>query len=209
MDIINISFDGWQKVILTVNWFAVIVLFILLFTVAWIIQKVNKRIARRSLRIDEAKLGIGNNSVVIKFDKKDQEIAYKLWVELSTRKIGLLFDEENDVIVEVYNSWYDFFRIARDLLKEIPVSRLSYSGELVELTQKVLNEGLRPHLTVWQAKYRKWYEEANKNKGTPQEIQRQYPEYDELIADLMKTNSLLIEYKNCMHDIAFNISSKP
>lgn len=61
---------------------------------------------------DEIILGIGrNSSVKLKYNRKDQEVAYKLWVELSTRKIGLPFDQENDVITEVYNSWYDFLRL--------------------------------------------------------------------------------------------------
>ena len=101
---------------------------------------------KHSITIDEVNLGIGDTSVKLVYNKKDQEIAYKLWVELSTRKIGLPFDQENDVISEVYNSWYDFFKIARELLKEIPVSRLPYSNDLIKLTEKVLNTGLRPHL---------------------------------------------------------------
>lgn len=103
-------------------------------------------------------MGIGDSSVKLTYNKKDQAIAYKLWVELSTRKIGLMFDKEYDVITEVYNSWYEFFKIARELLKDIPASRLPYSNDLIVLTEKVLNKGLRPHLTTWQAKYRKWYE---------------------------------------------------
>lgn len=32
-----------------------------------------------------------------------------------------------------------------------------YKIDLIKLTERVLNVGLRPHLTKWQAKYRKWY----------------------------------------------------
>ena len=39
-------------------------------------------------------------------------------MELSTRKIAIPFDIENDVIDEVYDSWYNFFSTARELLKE-------------------------------------------------------------------------------------------
>lgn len=150
----------------------------------------------------ETFIGIGNSSITLKFNKKDQEIAYKLWVELSTRKIGLPFDE-NDVISEVYDSWYAFFGIARDLLKDLPAERLAYSGELVDLTQKVLNNGLRPHLTKWQAKYRKWYFENSNKEGSPQDIQKAFPEYEELLSDLKATNQTMINYKTLMHRIAF------
>ena len=77
--------------------------------------------------------------------------------------------------------------------------------DLIELTEKVLNKGLRPHLTTWQAKYRKWYENelVNNTEDTPQELQRRYPHYDELVDDLIKTNMRMIEYKKLMKKIAF------
>ena len=206
MDIFNISFDGGTKIIVSVNWIAIVILIVLVIVAAHVLKKVGLLIGRRSISVDQANIGIGNSSVTLKFNKKDQEIAYKLWVELSTRKIGLPFDQENDVISEVYNSWYDFFKIARELLKEIPVSRLPYSNDLIKLTEKVLNTGLRPHLTMWQAKFRKWYGDNindNNKEKTPQQIQMMYPDYEELKKDLIETNTRMIEYKKLMERIAF------
>lgn len=202
MDIFNISFDGCTKIIVSVNWIAIVILIILVIVAAHVLKKVGLLIGRRSISVDQANIGIGNSSITLKFNKKDQEIAYKLWVELSTRKIGLPFDE-NDVISEVYDSWYAFFGIARDLLKDLPAERLAYSGELVDLTQKVMNNGLRPHLTKWQAKYRKWYFENSNKEGSPQDIQKAFPEYEELLSDLKATNQTMINYKTLMHRIAF------
>ena len=202
MDIFNISFDGCTKIIVSVNWIAIVILIILVIVAAHVLKKVGLLIGRRSISVDQANIGIGNSSITLKFNKKDKEIAYKLWVELSTRKIGLPFDE-NDVISEVYDSWYAFFGIARDLLKDLPAERLAYSGELVDLTQKVLNNGLRPHLTKWQAKYRKWYFENSNKEGSPQDIQKAFPEYEELLSDLKATNQTMINYKTLMHRIAF------
>ena len=184
------------------NWIAIVILIVLVIVAAHVLKKVGLLIGRRSISVDQANIGIGNSSITLKFNKKDQEIAYKLWVELSTRKIGLPFDE-NDVISEVYDSWYAFFGIARDLLKDLPAERLAYSGELVDLTQKVLNNGLRPHLTKWQAKYRKWYFENSNKEGSPQDIQKAFPEYEELLSDLKATNQTMINYKTLMHRIAF------
>lgn len=203
MNIINVSFDGFTTINFSINWIVIAVLVLLVAGVAWGIKKVLPLIGRRSISVDQASIGIGNSSITLKLNKKDQEIAYKLWVELSTRKIGLPYDEDNDVIAEVYDSWYSFFKIARDLLKDIPVERLAYSGELVELTQMVLNDGLRPHLTKWQARYRKWEKQASEKEGTPQDIQKSYPEYVELIEDLRKTNKKMINYKELMYKIAF------
>lgn len=205
MEIFGIEFESWNVVLFKLNWFATILLLVIIFIIAWIYSVVNNRINRKSITIDEINLGIGDSSVKLTYNKKDQEIAYKLWVELSTRKIGLLFDKEHDVITEVYNSWYEFFKIARELLKEIPASRLPYSNDLIELTEKVLNKGLRPHLTTWQAKYRKWYEKelVGNAEDTPQELQKKYPHYDDLVNDLIKTNKRMIEYKDIMKRIAF------
>lgn len=205
MEIFGVEFESWNVVLLRLNWFAIILLLVIIFVVSWIYSVVNNRISRKSITIDEINLGIGDSSVKLTYNKKDQEIAYKLWVELSTRKIGLMFDKEYDVITEVYNSWYEFFKIARELLKDIPASRLPYSNDLIVLTEKVLNKGLRPHLTIWQAKYRKWYEKEllNNTEDTPQDLQRKYPYYEELVDDLITTNKRMIEYKKLMKKIAF------
>ena len=90
-------------------------------------------------------------------------------------------------------------------MKEVPASRIPYSNDLIELTEKILNNGLRPHLTIWQAKYRKWYENEldNNTDDTPQKLQQKYPLYTELIDDLIVTNKRMIEYKNLMKKIAF------
>ena len=205
MEIFGVEFESWNVVLLRLNWFAIILLLVIIFVVSWIYSVVNNRISRKSITIDEINLGIGDISVKLTYNKKDQEIAYKLWVELSTRKIGLMFDKEHDVITEVYNSWYEFFKIARELLKDIPASRLPYSNDLIVLTEKVLNKGLRPHLTTWQAKYRKWYEKEllNNTEDTPQDLQRKYPYYEELVDDLITTNKRMLEYKKLMKKIAF------
>lgn len=202
MNIFNFSFDNWYTLTLELNWLVVIIMILVVFL---IVSFWNKCAVNKSLIVDEVSLGIGDSQVKLKYNKKDQEIAYKLWVELSTRKIGLYFEPEDDVISEVYDSWYDFFTTARGLLQEIPVERIKYSSELIELTEAVLNKGLRPHLTIWQAKFRKWYNEnIHKNEGkTPQQIQEMYPHYEELKKDLINTNKRMIEYKNLMERIAF------
>lgn len=204
MDIIDLELDGWSTFVFRVNWLAVVITLVLIWGISFLMKQCLKYVNKKSLTIDEVNLGIGNSSVKISYSKKDQEIAYKIWVELSTRKIGLRFDKENDVIKEVYDSWYTFFETARELLKDIPGNRIPYSGDLIELTEKVLNIGLRPHLTKWQAKYRRWYEEELKrDSGTPQDIQKKYPEYNALVEDLLETNEKMIEYKKLMKRIAF------
>lgn len=177
MNIIEFELETWYTFCIRFNWLALMVAAVVIVIVGLILKKLSLKLARHSINVDEVSLGIGQSNIKLTYNKKDQEIAYKLWVELNTRKIGLAFDEDYDVIIEVYNSWYDFFKIARELLKDVPPSLFSYSTELITVTTDVLNKGLRPHLTKWQAKYRKWYEEKSKDSRSPQEIQRTFPEY--------------------------------
>lgn len=205
MNIIDIEVEKGGTLVFQINCLAVGITLILIMVILFLMKQCSKYLNKKSVTIDEVDLGIGNTKVRLSYNKKDQEIAYKIWVELSTRKIGLYFDEENDVIKEVYDSWYKFFEKVRELLKEIPANRIPYACKLIDLTEKVLNEGLRPHLTKWQARYRRWYEkELEKDDGVPQDIQKKYPDYAALVADLTETNRIMIAYKELMKDIAFD-----
>ena len=160
----------------------------------------------RDWEINEAELGIGNQKLKLKINNDDAQIAYKIWVELSTRKIGIKIDSEKDVIEEVYNSWYQFFGVTRELIKNIPVSKMKREStrEIIELSICILNQGMRPHLTKWQAEFRKWYKQNSKNEPelSPQKIQRKFPQYDELMKDLTKVNEHMVNYCESMKKIA-------
>jgi len=134
-------------------------------------------------------------SVTIKVNMKNIDIAYMMFVQLRTRKIGVKFNEEYDVISEVYDSWYSAFQAIRELL--MSVRPTPNNKELIDVGNKVLNVGMRPHLTKWQAKFRKWYtlelEKEENNKLTPQELQKKYPEYDQLVADLKNSQNQILE----------------
>jgi hypothetical protein len=154
----------------------------------------------------EVKLG-GIGSVKIRPSYEEVQIAHRAWAELATRKAALPFDEQNDVIAEVYDSWYELFGRMRDLVKEIPAQKLRSSQdtrELVRLLVEALNHGLRPHLTKWQARFRRWYEnelELDKD-APPQEIQRRYPHFTELVKDLKNVNGQILEYGEVLKRIS-------
>lgn len=158
--------------------------------------------------INEAEIGLGTGKVKLKANIDDLQIGFKFWTELATRKIGLPLDCEHDVIAEVYDSWYEFFGVARELIKSIPVSKLRSSEttkELVLISVHILNMELRPHLTRWQARYRRWWTSAigdptNKNLS-PQELQRKYPEYESLIADMKTVNTKLVTYADQLRQL--------
>ncbi len=135
------------------------------------------------------------------------EIAHRMYVELITRKAAIPIDE-NDIIVEIYDSWYTLFQTTREELKKLSGEMLlenQVSKDLIKLLSDILNIGLRPHLTEHQAKFRKWYNlaitsEENKDK-TPQKIQSEYDDYENLFKSMKLVNELLIEYSKRLQDI--------
>lgn len=165
--------------------------------------------------IDKTEMGLGSTKVSFKPNREDQQIAYKIWVELSTRKIGIPIDLEHDVISEIYDSWYGFFSVTRELIKDIPVSKVKYKStqKVIQLSIDVLNEGLRPHLTTWQARFRHWYdrqlESKNEEDIDPQFIQRKYPKFDDLKDDLLEVNKRLIRYREKMRELVLGNDLKP
>ena len=68
------------------------------------------------------------------------------------------------------------------------------------MTRKILNDGLRPHLTEHQAKFRKWLENAKEeeiNKRlSPQELQKKYPDFENLVTSMKEVNLILANYAN-------------
>jgi hypothetical protein len=207
---------GWQEVLiitlsdkwaLTIKLGPILILLLLLVPIIYyLLKQGTKRFPQWQTIEAEVKLG-GIGKVKIKPSYEDVQVAHKAWVELATRKAGLLFDEKNDVIVEIYDSWYELFKEIRSLAKQIPAERARTSKdtqELIRILVEALNDGLRPHLTRWQAKFRRWYiAELDKHPDkTPQEIQRNYPEYQDLIDDLRNVNEQLVQYTAVIKKIA-------
>jgi hypothetical protein len=161
----------------------------------------------KTFEINEAEFGLGDQKIKLSPNVTDQQIAYKIWVELSTRKIGIPIDTANDVISEIYDSWFNFFSVTRELIKDVPVQkfRRKDTEQIVRLSIEVLNQGIRPHLTQWQARFRRWYENQLKQDANadvhPQDIQKKFPQFPELERDLLVVNQRLINYRQMMYEI--------
>ena len=158
------------------------------------------RRSRKHLHVVQLNIELGNiGSVELKPNWEDIQVAHKIWTELVTRKAAIPIDPDHDLIVEVYDSWYALFQRIRQLISDIPsqcIRREKSTQSLVKIAVDTLNFGLRPHLTRWQARYRNWWQQTEselKVKG-PQEHQRDFPEYDLLIADMVVVNRQLIQY---------------
>lgn len=159
---------------------------------------INKMVRSKSLSISD----FTAFNISVKLDTRNIGIAHKMYIQLRTRKIGVPFDED-DVLEEVYNSWFSAFNEIRNLLLEVqptPQNRI-----INEIGVKILNVGMRPHLSKWQAKFRKWYDsEIIKPENTnlsPQEVQRRFPEYDELVISLKRSQDEILKFLDSLEEI--------
>jgi len=194
MELISLYFDDNFNLTIQISFW--IILFIpLLIGIYFLLIK-------RWFNYDLVKLDIklGNiGSAEFRPNKIDMQIAHKIWTELITRKAGIPIDKENDIIEQVYDSWYSLFQKIRGFISEIPADLIrnnKSTQEIVRIATQTLNNGLRPHLTIWQAKFRTWsnHQKDQLKQKTPQELQKEYPQYNDLIEDLMKVNGQLIQY---------------
>lgn len=212
MNILHFYFDNSWNLVLQVN--GIIILPVILIFVGFFIK--NKRNITKLFKgidIDCAELNIHGQKLKLKPNNATINVAYKLWVEINTRKIGQEIDYSNDVIEEVYNSWYEFFKVTRELLKEIPAEKATEPNtkKIIEITTCILNEVIRPHLTKWQARFRHWYSKSEECGLSPQKRQSQFVcsenseiyNFSELKSDMTIVNETLIEYKKILENIIF------
>ena len=156
----------------------------------------------RRTGVKSVSLGIpfGLGSATFDLTPHDRVAAWKLHVHLATRKAALPIDEENDVLSDVFSSLFELFKIARDLLLEMPPSDSSDHRGVAHLIVRVLNDGIRPTLTRWHADYRRWWDSSLRNTDnagrSPQEIQKDYPQYSELVEDLGRMNTELSKFSD-------------
>lgn len=143
-------------------------------------------------------LPFGLGSITYETTQEDRIVAWKLYTQLRTRKAALIFDKKHDVIADVYDSLYEIFPTTRDLLTNLPLSEIERDPSIADLVFRVQNDGIRPHLTKWQAHFRKWWDVAVENPEykdlSPQEIQRKYPKYQDLVCELETMNLELNKY---------------
>ncbi len=194
IEILNVEIKDGFKLSIKFSWLLIAFL-ILLILIIWFFRK-----RRKSLGLVELEISLGGiGKATLKPNYNDIQISHKIWTELITRKAAIRIDPQNDLIVEVYNSWYELFKRTRELISDIPAELVRNSEStklLVNIATRSLNDGLRPHLTKWQVKFRNWYahQDDKLKEASPQEVQRLFPEFVELIDDLNKVNEQLISY---------------
>lgn len=208
--IIDVFFDKENFVFsLDLNVWLLLIIIGLTFFIRYLIKKYKQKSSiQEDVELVKIKYKIGGADFEYQITRNYQniEIAHKIYIELITRKAAIEIEDGKDVIVEIYNSWYSLFKITRDELKSFNGKLLkdnNTSKELVLLLTDVLNKGLRPHLTEYQARFRKWYsEQLDKNsEESPQKIQTNFEEYEELMSSMKNVNRTLIEYSEQLKKI--------
>lgn len=208
--IIDVFFDKENFVFsLDLNVWLLLIIIGLTFFIRYLIKKYKQKSSiQEDVELVKLKYKIGGADFEYQITRNYQniEIAHKIYIELITRKAAIEIEDGKDVIVEIYNSWYSLFKITRDELKSFNGKLLkdnNTSQELVFLLTDVLNKGLRPHLTEYQARFRKWYsEQLDKNsEESPQKIQTNFEEYEELMSSMKNVNRTLIEYSEQLKKI--------
>jgi hypothetical protein len=153
-------------------------------------------------------LSTGDGSTVYAYAK---ELAYRVWVQLSTRVVAFEIDWRRDELTKVYDSWYACFQQVRTLVEEIPVWRdsdQSAAKEVLNIVTKVLNQHARSHLTDWQSRFRYWTESVVKKNSKlsvlpPQERQKRFPEFEQLRLDFEQTQKQLKDATYQLHKLVF------
>lgn len=163
---------------------------------------------RRDWSVVDFDLPIPGGKCRIARNQGTAQLAHETYIELITRKAALPWDDEHDSIEEIYNSWYELFREARQLARRARADEVRHNEDLARLLQlltAVMNDGLRPHLTRWQSRFRVWLaiERTQAPHVPPADLQRQFPGYSELVVDLKIKSDLLAMFANCLRETAY------
>lgn len=202
--IIKTVFDYKKPaLIIETDWYFVIGIVCLI--VLYIIYQKKIKSKLQNIFVQETSFEI--NTGLFKYNQKIKRsyqnlyVAHRIYIELVTRKAAIPIDVDKDVLVEVYNSWYSMFKTIREEIKNLPGDYLvdnESTKKLVDLTIEILNDGLRAHLTTYQAEFRKWYEKELKKEidsdVSPQEIQKRYSKFKELTDSMIEVNKTLEAY---------------
>lgn len=160
------------------------------------------------ITIDGADIGLNDICFHVCTNRTDRSIAYKIWVEIKTRAIGVNIDLEKDIVRIIHESYYMLFKKTRELIEEIPSNQLKASKELIFLTINFLNDIMRPYLTKWGVVFNEWYDKEKQDpksiKESPVDIQKRFLKYNEMVNDLLLINARVVAFTKKLEEIAFN-----
>lgn len=142
----------------------------------------------------------------LEVDKNDIKVAWNVFCEMQTRVGIVSFKEEEDIIHICFESWYNLFKVVRNNLKDlnIPLKKgktNETTKNLDEILFKLLNDHIRPFLRKWHYEYHSYWETNYTTDKNPIEVQKKYPNYQELIKDIKLLEKKLKEILDALEII--------
>lgn len=159
----------------------------------------------RKDQVKASKLVIGLpfnlGSIEFEPDEVEQQAAWELYVELSTRISTQPIESDEGLIREALKSLHGIFSVTRDILKKAGPSVASGQNSFGVIAIKVLNEGIRPFLNEWHPKLLNHEKQIGTSASTI-EHERTWEKYSEFQKELVELQDQITIYINALAQIS-------
>jgi len=139
----------------------------------------------------------------VEFEPNDRErhAAWSLYVELQTRIAVQPFRHESGLLREALSSLYSLFAFTREVLREAGPDVARTPESFGPLAIKVLTVGIAPFTTRWHQRLQQ--HELHRPEGvTPFEHERQWSEFETMVAELEVLQRGVKQYADALLKIA-------
>lgn len=152
----------------------------------------------QTARLTELTVTVPNlTSMTFAVTRPNESVAWRLFVEASTRISTQPLDPETGVIREALNSLYTLFQSVRAILLEAePTTRFGTTQTVEHLAIGMLNVQMRPFMAKWHARLSEW---ERANPGAPE---AQWPDKDQCRMELEAMRVGLLEYVRGLGELA-------
>jgi hypothetical protein len=159
--------------------------------------------SKRKIKATKLSVGLPFNLGSLEFenDEVQQQAAWALYVELSTRIAVQPLQDGEGVLREALTSLHNVFNITRQILRDAGPEIGKGAQSLGFIAIEVLNKGLRPFLVKWHPLLKE-YEERKTQDMTTIEHERIWNHASEMRRELEKVREQMIIYVDALAKIA-------
>lgn len=133
-------------------------------------------------------------------DPVERRAAWAIYVELVTRIAVEELGDDQGVLREALNSLYNLFAITRQILREAGPDVGASHDSVGGIAIAVLNQGLRPFLSVWHPALQEWEAQRPANLS-PQEHEKLWSRHHELRIAIKELNVGMRQYAAALAEI--------
>jgi hypothetical protein len=154
-------------------------------------------------------LNLGFVTLGTKLSEDDRQCAWELYTEIVTRlavvgkrRDPTCEDFSGELYSESLDSLYNFFKGCRGIMRKFPVGKLKESRQehLGVLINCILNDVMRPFMENWRGPFRAWWATAYEGKGSPYEIQNDFPQRKEFLKDWTDLRRVMRQVEQKLRD---------